>query len=64
MIDSSRPPPGWPSQGHISFNSYSVRYRPELDLVLKRINCSVAAGEKVLIINIFWKGICVAVVCV
>jgi ABC-type multidrug transport system fused ATPase/permease subunit len=51
VIDSSRPPPGWPSEGQILFNSYSVRYRPELDLVLKRINCSIAAGEKIGIVG-------------
>ena len=37
----------WPEDGRIQFDGYSTQYRPELDLVLKDINCDIRAGEKV-----------------
>jgi ATP-binding cassette, subfamily C (CFTR/MRP), member 1 len=37
----------WPSFGRIKFVNYSVRYRPETDLVLKNLNFDVLPGEKV-----------------
>lgn len=42
-----RPAEGWPSKGEIRFNNYQVRYRPELDLVLKGITCDIKSTEKV-----------------
>jgi ABC-type multidrug transport system fused ATPase/permease subunit len=41
------PPAAWPSRGAISFNNVTMRYRPELDLVLKGLTFSVSGGEKV-----------------
>ena len=46
-IDTSRPPPSWPDEGKVAFESYSTRYRPGLDLVLKGITANVRAQEKV-----------------
>jgi ATP-binding cassette subfamily C (CFTR/MRP) protein 1 len=37
----------WPSEGKIEFKNYSVRYRPEIDLVLKNLTFSVKGGEKI-----------------
>lgn len=37
----------WPSFGRIKFVNYSVRYRPETDLVLKNLNFDILPGEKV-----------------
>ncbi|ETP17049.1 hypothetical protein F441_08462 [Phytophthora nicotianae CJ01A1] len=37
----------WPSRGSIRFDQLCLRYRPELPLVLKGVDMSVAAGEKV-----------------
>ena len=37
----------WPKHGEVKFENYSVRYRPETDLVLKNLNFSINAGEKV-----------------
>ncbi len=35
VIESRRPPPGWPLKGSIEARDLTVRYRPELDPVLK-----------------------------
>ncbi|RLN91298.1 hypothetical protein BBJ28_00024128, partial [Nothophytophthora sp. Chile5] len=37
----------WPSQGAITFDNLCLKYRPELPLVLRGVNMSVAGGEKV-----------------
>lgn len=44
---SPEPPATWPDNGKVEFNSYQVRYREGLDLVLKGITFSVEGGEKV-----------------
>ncbi|XP_045882134.1 ATP-binding cassette sub-family C member 2 [Meles meles] len=46
-VTDKRPPPGWPSKGEIQFNNYQVRYRPELDLVLRGITCDIRSMEKI-----------------
>ncbi|CAO2585581.1 ATP-binding cassette sub-family C member 2, partial [Lemmus lemmus] len=46
-VTHKRPPADWPSKGEIQFNNYQVRYRPELDLVLKGISCHIKSTEKV-----------------
>ncbi|ETV90747.1 hypothetical protein H310_14535 [Aphanomyces invadans] len=40
-------PPSWPADGTITFESYSMRYRSQLDLVLKKVSFHVHGGEKV-----------------
>ena len=40
-------PVSWPTRGHLEFKGYGLRYRPNLDLVLKNINLSFRPGEKV-----------------
>lgn len=40
------PPPQWPFTGYIQFNDVSLRYRPNLPLVLKDLNFGVYPGEK------------------
>ena len=52
IVESNRPPKGWPSTGGIVFDKYSVRYREGLDLVLKQVECSITGGEKVSVIRI------------
>jgi ABC-type multidrug transport system fused ATPase/permease subunit len=37
----------WPKQGSISFKNVQARYRPETDLVLKKLNFDVEPGHKV-----------------
>ncbi|XP_073096660.1 ATP-binding cassette sub-family C member 2 [Manis javanica] len=46
-VTDKRPPAGWPSKGEIQFSDYQVRYRPELDLVLKGITCNMRSAEKI-----------------
>ena len=40
-------PSDWPHAGTITFRDAKLRYRPELDLVMRGISCSVASGEKI-----------------
>ena len=47
ITDRKDPPQGWPQQGEITFENYSVRYRSCLDLVLKNINITFKPNEKV-----------------
>ena len=47
VISKNRPKISWPAHGAIEFNNYSTRYRPGLDLVLKNINLSIKAREKI-----------------
>lgn len=47
VISKSRPKISWPAHGAVEFNNYSTRYRPGLDLVLKNINLSIKAHEKI-----------------
>lgn len=42
-----KPPPEWPSSGYINFDNVSLRYRPNLPLVLKDLSFSVYPGEKI-----------------
>ncbi|XP_077538722.1 multidrug resistance-associated protein 1-like isoform X3 [Haemaphysalis longicornis] len=44
---SPAPSPEWPQDGAVQFVNFSVRYRPDLELVLKNINLEVHPSEKV-----------------
>ena len=39
------------SKGRVQFLNYSVKYRPDLDLILKNLNVEIKAGEKVGIVG-------------
>ena len=41
----------WMSKGHIKFDKYSVRYRPDTETVLKNIDVDIKPGEKVGIVG-------------
>lgn len=51
IIEENRPSQTWPEFGKITFNNYSTKYRPELDLVLKNINLTINPKEKVGIVG-------------
>lgn len=44
-------PANWPESGTVEFQNFSVRYRENLDLVLRGISFSVKGGEKVGIVG-------------
>jgi ABC-type multidrug transport system fused ATPase/permease subunit len=45
------PPPDWPSQGNIRFETYSTKYRTDLPDVLHDLTFEVRAGEKIGIVG-------------
>ncbi|KAG7840075.1 hypothetical protein KL942_002874 [Ogataea angusta] len=51
LQNPASPPPSWPSTGTIEYKNYSTRYRENLDPVLKNINLSIRAGEKIGIVG-------------
>ncbi|KAI7833690.1 P-loop containing nucleoside triphosphate hydrolase protein [Kickxella alabastrina] len=51
IIDGATLKPSWPHNGVIEFCDYSMRYRPELDLVLKGLSFSARGGEKLGIVG-------------
>ncbi|KAH9000229.1 P-loop containing nucleoside triphosphate hydrolase protein [Lactarius akahatsu] len=46
-VPETQPEGGWPSEGCVEFKNYSLKYRPELDLVLKNISLIMHPGEKI-----------------
>lgn len=44
-------PENWPLQGKIEFRDFSLRYRPDTDLVLKKLNFTIRPREKVGIVG-------------
>ncbi|NXN93457.1 MRP1 protein, partial [Rhinopomastus cyanomelas] len=50
-IRETAPPSTWPQEGKVDFQGYSLRYREDLDLVLKNINVSIKGGEKIGIVG-------------
>ena len=49
--DRKTSPENWPLQGKIEFRDLSLRYRPDTDLVLKKLNFTVRPREKVGIVG-------------
>ena len=47
VIYHRRPAISWPAQGAVRFVDYSTRYRPGLDLVLRKIDFEIKPGEKI-----------------
>ena len=37
----------WPNEGKIKFENYSVKYRPNTEIVLKKLNFEIGSNEKV-----------------
>ncbi|KAA3460971.1 ABC transporter C family member 12-like isoform X2 [Gossypium australe] len=51
VIESHRPPPGWPSSGSIQFEDVVLRYRPELPPVLCGLSFIISPSEKLGIVG-------------
>ncbi|XP_050370622.1 ABC transporter C family member 12-like isoform X2 [Argentina anserina] len=51
VIESNRPPHGWPSSGSIKFEDVVLRYRPGLPPVLHGLSFKVSASEKLGIVG-------------
>nr|XP_020137224.1 multidrug resistance-associated protein 1 isoform X3 [Microcebus murinus] len=51
QIQETSPPSTWPQAGRVEFRNYGLRYREDLDLVLKNINITINGGEKVGIVG-------------
>ena len=47
VVQGHRPPPGWPAAGAVTVAGLVVRYRPDLDPVLRGVSFDVPAGSKV-----------------
>ena len=52
IISSHRPPGEWPNQGRIEIERFDLRYREQLPLVLRDVNCVIGAKEKV---RVAWR---------
>ncbi|MBN3298523.1 MRP5 protein, partial [Amia calva] len=50
-IKNKAPPPEWPHEGEIAFDSTEMRYRENLPLVLKKITCTIRPKEKIGIVG-------------
>ena len=46
--EKNKPDDKWPQNGEIEFKNYSVKYRKELDFVLKSLNFKINSCEKVI----------------
>ncbi|KAJ0018025.1 hypothetical protein Pint_11073 [Pistacia integerrima] len=51
IIETNRPPPGWPSSGSIKFEDVVLRYRPELPPVLHGLSFMIEPSDKVGIVG-------------
>ncbi|NXX54719.1 MRP1 protein, partial [Scopus umbretta] len=50
-IERTAPASTWPEEGKVEFRGYGLRYREDLDLVLKNINVTINGGEKIGIVG-------------
>uniref|UniRef100_A0A670Z177 Multidrug resistance-associated protein 1 n=1 Tax=Pseudonaja textilis TaxID=8673 RepID=A0A670Z177_PSETE len=44
-------PPGWPQEGRVEFRGYGLRYRGDMDPVLRDVSVVIRGGEKVGIVG-------------
>lgn len=50
-IEETKPNKEWPNKGHVQFINYSLKYREELDFVLKDLNIEIQPCEKIGIVG-------------
>ena len=46
-VDNNLIKENWPQNGEIQFQNFSVKYRPDTEIVLKKINFTIKSGEKI-----------------
>ncbi|KAH6759642.1 multidrug resistance-associated protein 14 [Perilla frutescens var. frutescens] len=51
VIQESRPPTTWPSEGKVEIQDLQIRYRPDAPLVLRGISCTFEGGHKIGIVG-------------
>ncbi|XP_051138124.1 ABC transporter C family member 10 [Andrographis paniculata] len=51
VIEESRPPANWPSEGRVEIKNLEIRYRPDAPLVLCGITCTFEGGHKIGIVG-------------
>ena len=50
-VPENDPGVNWPEHGVVEFENYQTRYREDLDLVLRGIDCKIGSGEKIGIVG-------------
>lgn len=50
-LPDNKPPAGWPASGRVELKDVFLSYRPGLPSVLKGLNMTVQAGEKIGIVG-------------
>lgn len=48
LISATKPPPTWPTSGHVVFENVSMKYGPDDPYVLKNLNVQIKDGWKVI----------------
>ena len=46
-VDNNLIKENWPQYGEIQFQNFSFKYRPDTEIVLKKINFTIKSGEKI-----------------
>ena len=54
-LPDNKPPAGWPANGHVELRDVFLSYRPGLPLVLRGLNMTVQAGERIGIVGRYDK---------
>ncbi len=62
FISETKPPANWPPHGRIEFRSACMRYRPELDLVLRGMSFIAEPGQAIGICGRTGAGNCYLIV--
>ncbi|XP_042032115.1 ABC transporter C family member 10-like [Salvia splendens] len=51
VVEESRPPTNWPSEGRVEIHDLKIRYREDAPLVLRGISCTFEGGHKIGIVG-------------